>query len=182
MAGRGPGNGRDMDAKDILRDGFDRIPDLAARAADGLDASLLVARVDPAANTIAWLVWHLARVQDAQVSEVAGSEQVWTSRGWANRFGLDLPEGDTGYGHSPDDVARVVVDSPEPLLGYLADVHEATTTYLAGLVDADLDRVVDERWDPPVTLGVRLVSILGDDLEHAGQAAFLRGLLERRDA
>ena len=39
------------------------------------------------------------------------------------------------------------------------------------------DRVVDRTWDPPVTLGVRLVSILDDDTQHAGQAAYVRGLL-----
>ncbi len=41
----------------------------------------------------------------------------------------------------------------------------------------DLDRVVDKRWNPPVTLGVRLVSILNDDVQHVGQAAYVRGLL-----
>jgi hypothetical protein len=41
---------------------------------------------------------------------------------------------------------------------------------------ADLDRVVDKRWDPPVTLGVRLVSVVDDDAQHVGQAAYVRGL------
>ena len=48
------------------------------------------------------------------------------------------------------------------------------------VTDADLDRVVDERWDPPVTLAVRLVSVLADGLEHAGQAAYIRGVAERQ--
>jgi hypothetical protein len=38
--------------------------------------------------------------------------------------------------------------------------------------------VVDASWDPPVTLGVRLVSVISDDLQHAGQAAYLRGMIE----
>lgn len=41
----------------------------------------------------------------------------------------------------------------------------------------DFDRVVDTAWDPPVTLGVRLVSVYDDATQHAGQAAYLRGLL-----
>jgi hypothetical protein len=45
---------------------------------------------------------------------------------------------------------------------------------------ADLARTVDDRWDPPVTLGVRLVSIADDSLQHVGQAAYLRGLLSAR--
>ena len=56
-------------------------------------------------------------------------------------------------------------------------MHARTVAHLAGLSEADLDRVVDERWDPPVTLGVRLVSVISDDLQHAGQAAYLRGLV-----
>ena len=55
----------------------------------------------------------------------------------------------------------------------------ATAAFVAGLGEADLDRVVDTRWDPPVTLGVRLVSVVSDSLQHAGQASFVRGLLQR---
>ncbi len=50
----------------------------------------------------------------------------------------------------------------------------------SGLQPADLDVVVDERWDPPVTLGVRLVSVVNEVNQHVGQAAYVRGLLERR--
>jgi hypothetical protein len=56
-------------------------------------------------------------------------------------------------------------------------VHARTAGFLRGLTDNDLDRVVDENWDPPVTLGVRLVSVLDDDLQHVGQAAYVRGFL-----
>lgn len=154
------------------------MPDEAARILDGLDAAALSYRPDPRANTIVWLVWHLTRGQDAQVSVCAGTEQSWTADGWAGRMGLPFETGATGYGHSSDEVARVRV-SPADLRGYLADVHRRTLDYLATLTDADLDRVVDESWDPPVTLGVRLVSTVGDDLQHLGQAAYVRGLVER---
>jgi hypothetical protein len=66
------------------------------------------------------------------------------------------------------------------LLGYYNAVHDATLAYLSTVTAADLDRVVDTRWDPPVTLGVRLVSVVADDLQHAGQAEYIRGLVERR--
>lgn len=56
-------------------------------------------------------------------------------------------------------------------------VPEHIEEALSGLGEEDLDRVVDENWDPPVTLGVRLISIADDDIQHAGQAAYLRGLL-----
>ncbi|MFD0484935.1 DinB family protein [Kineococcus sp. GCM10028916] len=168
-----------MDAKDILLDGYGRIPPLVHAAVDGLDEDALSARFDPGANSIAWLVWHLARVQDDHVSDVAGHEQTWTADGWAERFALAFGPSETGYGFDADQVGQVRVGA-ELLTGYLDAVQARTVDFLGGLSEADLDRVVDDAWDPPVTLGVRLVSVLDDDLEHAAQAAFVRGVLERR--
>jgi hypothetical protein len=168
-----------MTSADLLADAFDRVAALVEATVGGLPQDLLDTRLDERSNSVGWLVWHLTRVQDDHVAEVAGVPQVWTADGWVDRFGLPLDDDDTGYGHKPRQVASVR-PSAELLLGYHAAVHAATDAYVRGLVDADLDRVVDERWDPPVTLGVRLVSVIGDDLQHAGQAAFLRGVLERR--
>ena len=165
-----------MDAKDILLDGYDRIPPLVHAAVDGLDEDALSARLDPEANSIAWLVWHLARVQDDHVSDVAGHEQTWTADGWAERFALPFGAGETGYGFDADQVAQVRAGA-ELLTGYLDAVHARTVDFLGGLSGTDLDRVVDDAWDPPVTAGARLVSILDDCTQHAGQAGFVRGLL-----
>ncbi|WP_328966862.1 mycothiol transferase [Streptomyces sp. NBC_00239] len=168
-----------MKATDIIADGFGRVREVVHEAVDGLAAERLNARVDPAANSITWLVWHLARIQDDHVADAGELEQVWRAGGWADRFALPLPAAATGYGHSARQVGTVRVDSGELLLGYFDAVHEQTLRFVRGLAATDLDRVVDERWDPPVTLGVRLVSVLSDDLQHAGQAAFVRGVLER---
>ncbi len=164
---------------DLLVDAFGRIREVVHEVLDGLPAEHLDVRPDPQANSIAWLVWHLARVQDDHVADVAGRPQAWTEDGWAERFGLELPVVDIGYGHSSDDVARVSRLSTELLTGYVDAVHARTVEFVAGLTDDDLARVVDERWDPPVTLGVRLVSVISDDLQHAGQAAYLAGMLGR---
>jgi len=167
-----------MTIDELLSDGFERIHGVVHAVLDGLDESLLTRRIDPEANTICWLIWHLARVQDDHVADVAGTGQVWLSAGWADRFDLPLDRHDIGYGASAADVASVTAGS-ELLIGYFDAVHAATGTFLAGLDDGQLDRVVDERWDPPVTLGARLISVLSDDLQHAGQAAYVRGVLER---
>ena len=169
-----------MDIADLLVDAFGRVRESVHGAVDGLTGEQLNARLDPDANSIAWLVWHLARVQDDHVAAVAGIEQAYTSRGWAQRFGLPFDAAEIGYGQSSADVGAVRVSDPALLLDYYEDVHQQTLQYVRGLTAADLDRVVDEAWDPPVTLGVRLVSVVDDDLEHAGQAAFVRGVLERR--
>jgi hypothetical protein len=165
---------------DVLTDAFDRVRDVVHRTLDGLTDAQLTARLDAEANSIAWLIWHLARVQDDHVADLAGTEQRFTANGWAQRFGLPFDDGAIGYGQSSDDVAAVAGISAGQLIGYMDDVHAATTDYLRGVDVAGLDRVVDSSWDPPVTVGVRLVSVLADDLQHVGQAAFIRGVLDRR--
>jgi uncharacterized damage-inducible protein DinB len=165
-----------MTPAELLTDAFGRIVEGGRDVVAGLDDDQLAWRPGPDANPIAWLVWHLARVQDDHVADVAGVEQVWTAQGFHDRFGLPFDPGDTGYGHTSEEVAQV--RAPADLLAeYLAAVHEQTTAYLATVTPEDLDRVVDTRWDPPVTLGARLVSVVNDDAQHLGQAAYVRGLL-----
>jgi uncharacterized damage-inducible protein DinB len=167
-----------MDVAALLRDLYGRTPPIAEAVVEGLSPEQLARAPQPGANSIAWLVWHLTRVQDHHVSELLGEEQIWTSdERWAKRCGLEPDPHNTGYGHSADDVATVRPDGPDVLVGYLLAVDQRTQGMLAGLHDADLDRVVDRRWDPPVTLGVRLISIADDCLQHVGQASYLRGLL-----
>ncbi|MBD8062506.1 mycothiol transferase [Oceanitalea stevensii] len=164
-------------ATELLLDAYSRVKEAVHRAGEGLDADTLAARLDPDANSIGWLLWHLTRVQDDHVAGVAGREELWTAEGWDARF--DLPVSGIGYGHSSEEVGAVRGFDAELVLAYHDAVHEQTLAFLRGLRDEDLDRVVDEAWDPPVTLGVRLVSVVDDCLEHAGQAAFVRGVLER---
>jgi hypothetical protein len=168
-----------MTSAELLADAFGRVREAVTAAVDGLTPAQLAYRPDPDANSIAWLVWHLTRVQDDHVADVAGWEQVWTAAGWVERFGLPFDTRAHGYGHTSADVAAVQADATL-LLGYHEATHDQTVGFVAGVTDADLDRVVDTRWDPPVTLGVRLVSVIEDDLQHAGQAAYVRGVLERR--
>lgn len=168
-----------MRSCDLIIDAFGRIRDMVHEVVNGLSAAQLTERLDSDANSIAWLVWHLTRVQDDHVADAAGSEQIWTAQGWVDRFQLPFDTGATGYGQSSSEVAAVKAGS-QLLTGYHDAVHRRTAEYVAGLVDADFDRIVDESWDPPVSLGVRLVSVVTDDLLHAGQAAFIKGILQRR--
>lgn len=163
-----------MTPYDLLRDSFGRIADGVPRLLDGLDEAALTYRVGPAANSIAWLVWHLTRAQDAQVADVAGTPQVWLDQGFVTRFGLPFRERATGYGQTSEEVGQVRT-SAELLAGYFAATHEATLRFLES--EPDLDRLVDTRWDPPVTLGVRLVSVVDDDARHLGQAEFVKGVV-----
>ncbi|MFJ9808153.1 DUF664 domain-containing protein [Streptomyces sp. NPDC101158] len=170
-----------MKSAELLTDAFARVQEAVHQAVEGLSEKELVARVDSGSNSIAWLVWHLTRIQDDHVADAFGTEQVWTSEGWSGRFGLPFPEGATGFGHTAKQVAAVHAPA-DLLLDYYDAVHARTLAHVATLSDADLDRVVDTRWTPHVTLGVRLVSVIAEDNQHAGQAAYVRGVVERGEA
>ncbi|MDQ0633737.1 hypothetical protein QFZ40_001646 [Arthrobacter pascens] len=164
-----------MKSNELLLDAFGRIRETVAAALEGVDDGSLVRRPAGNGNSIAWLIWHLGRIEDAQIAAAAGLDQVWTSQEFVGRFGLPLPERDTGYGHSTENVDAVQAP-PELLLEYYDAVHRQTREFVGTLDDEDFDRIVDTRWDPPVTLGVRLVSIIADCLQHVGQAAYAKGL------
>jgi hypothetical protein len=168
-------------ARAILADAFDRVREDVPEVVRGLTPDQLLWRPDADANHVAWLVWHLTRVQDDHLAGVSGRDQVWTSGGWAERFGLPYRTRAVGYGQSSDEVGAFVLEDPEVLTGYHAAVHEETLRVIGGLEDEDFARVVDRSWDPPVTAAVRLVSVVNDITQHLGQAAYVRGLIERRN-
>jgi uncharacterized damage-inducible protein DinB len=169
-----------MTSTDLLLDALGRVHEVVHDAVDGLTPEELAYRVDGTSNSIEWLVWHLSRITDDHISDAAGTEQVWITGGWVDRFGLPFGPRATGYGHGGDDVAAVQVKSGELLTSYFDAVYEEARRFVEALTEADLPRIVDDSWDPPVTLAVRLVSVVSDCLQHAGQAHFMRGIVERR--
>jgi hypothetical protein len=161
--------------RDLLRDAFTRLIEHVENLTDGLTDETAFYRPTAEANSISWLIWHSARQHDVQLSDIANTEQVWLRDGWVDRFGLDLPRDAMGYGHSAEEVGKVRA-SADLLAGYYHGVHKATLEYLTTVTPDELERIVDERWDPPVTAGVRLVSIIDDSAQHLGQAAYIRGI------
>ena len=163
-----------MESNDLLKDTFKRIKDIVTATVKDTTVEELTYRPSESANSIAWLVWHLTRIQDNHISDLLGKEQVW-KEGWSKKFDLPFPEDDTGYGHKSKEVGYVRADS-KLLLDYFMAVYDETIKYIDSLKEEDYKKVVDKRWDPPVTLGVRLISVISDDLQHAGQAAYVKGL------
>jgi hypothetical protein len=165
-----------VDTTELLIETFDRLPQLVRSAVAGLTAEQLRWSPAPGTNSVGWLVWHLTRIQDDHIADVLGEEQLWVTGDWAGHVGLDRDPANTGYGHTPEEVAAVRPRSAKALVDYYQAVADRTRGMLVGLTEADLDRIVDRSWDPPVTLGVRLISVAADDLQHVGQAAYVRGL------
>ncbi|MEA5053992.1 MAG: DUF664 domain-containing protein [Propionicimonas sp.] len=166
-----------MTTTDLVLDSLERVHELIPAVLDGLDRDDVLWRPDPDSNSIGWLVWHLTRVEDDHLADLGGIGQVWPD--WAGRFGLPYPVSAHGYGMTSAEVGAFDVPSPSLLVDYAAAVAEQSRQVLAGLGESDYDRVVDTRWDPPVTLAVRLVSVMVETAQHIGQAAYVRGLRER---
>jgi uncharacterized damage-inducible protein DinB len=162
---------------DILSDTFERVRDGVRGLVGELRDDQLTIRPDGVGNSIGWLVWHLTRVQDDHLAEIAGRDQVWVSDGWFDRFRLPFQADATGYGFDDAEVDATRVTSTALLTGYHAAVHAMTAELLAGLTAQRLDEIIDRRFDPPVTVAVRIVSVAEDCLQHLGQAAYVAGLL-----
>ena len=166
-----------MNAVDVVRESLGRVATAVPAVLHGLSPHDLVVRPSADANPIGWLVWHLARVEDAHVAEVLEQDQLWETGPWAAAMGLEPDPSNSGYGHTAEQVAAIRPPGTEVLQDYFDQVRARTERYLDTLPDEDLDRIVDRSYDPPVTLGVRLVSVSEDGLQHIGQAAYVKGLL-----
>ena len=168
-----------MLSSQLLEESYRRINELVHQAADGLGTDGLAYRPEPGANSIAWLVWHLSRIQDDHIANSGGFDQLWSDRTWARTTGIDRPTEALGQGDGPEDVAAIRPSDGTGLLSYHDSVMDRSLKYVAGLTVEDLDEVIDRSYQPPVTRGVRLVSVLSDNLQHAGQARYLRGMVDR---
>jgi hypothetical protein len=168
-----------MASKELLIDEFERIRDAVHPAVNGLSVEELTYRPDSESNSIAWLTWHLTRVQDQALSSLAGREELWTENGWYERFALPLEPSDTGFGHDPATVGTVVA-AAALLLDYFEDVHRRTVTWLGSFDDGGLSKVLDDTGIVPITVESKLVGVIVDDLQHVGQSAYVRGLVQRR--
>ena len=166
-----------METADVLIEAYTRIRELVEKATLGLDSEQLAYRPHPDSNSIAWLIWHLTRIQDDHISAIDGSEQVWVTSSWASELGLSADASNLGQGDGPDDVAAIRPSGPAVLVGYHGEVMDRSLHYLRSIDASELDRIIDRSYTPPVSVGVRLVSVLSDNLQHAGQARYLRGML-----
>lgn len=164
-----------METSELLTDAFGRIRELYVDLARDLTPHAAHHRPEGVGNSVVWLLWHTARVQDDHVAGLSEGTQAWHD-GWSHRFDLPFDHDDIGYGHTSEEVDAVRIEDLSTLVDYHEAVHRLTLHYLSGVDSRELGRVVDRRWDPPVTAGVRLVSLLGDCLQHLGQAGYVKGL------
>ncbi|WP_333907826.1 mycothiol transferase [Neomicrococcus lactis] len=173
-----PGHNGATDTHDIFADFIQRPID-AARNLPELSAEQLNAHPAEHPNSIAWLLWHSGREVDVQLAHLSGTAQVWES--YRNLFDLGELGETVGYGHTAEQSQQIQVSDQKLLVNYLEATLRALGDYVSGLLETELDEVIDTRWDPPVTRGVRIVSIIDDAIQHVGQAAYAAGALTATD-
>lgn len=168
-----------MKWQELIIDGYGRVLQILERALTGLAPEDLNEQPHPDSNSIGWIAWHLARVQDRHFANLMGEEQLWIAAGWYARFNRPPDVDDTGARHTSEQVAAFKSPDVQTFLDYYRSVYDRTKRYIFGLSEADLDRQLDDpRYQPPLTVGGRLVNVISDNLQHAGQVAYLRGLLK----
>jgi len=161
-----------MNITDVFAD-FAQRPVEAARNLPALSAEQLNAHPAGHPNSIAWLLWHAGREIDVQLAHLSGANEVWES--YRDKFGLGELGDSVGYGHSRDQAHQIRVSDQQLLVDYVQACLQALIEYTGTLSEEDLDEVIDHHWDPPVTRGVRLVSIVDDATQHVAQAAYAAG-------
>jgi hypothetical protein len=167
----------EMEWKSLLLDGYERIPQEVEEIIGGLLPEDLNWQPGPEGNSIGWIVWHLARVQDAQIADLMGEEQVYIKEKWYAKFNRPARRRDTGFGATRQEVAEFQSPDSQVLLEYVKATTRQSLRYINSISAAELDRVLDEPWfTPRPTVGVRLTSILADGHQHTGEASYIAGL------
>ena len=169
-----------MRATTILHNAATRPAEAAQRLRASLSSEVLNAHLGDHDNSVAWLLWHTGREIDVQTADLAGTSEAWSHEGYAQLTGIGAVGDGLGLGHTTGEAREITSDQGDALVDYVAAATDALLAYISTLTDADLDEVIDENWDPPVTRGVRLVSIIDDAAQHVGQAAYAVGALSQR--
>lgn len=164
----------------LITDLFVRISQELEQVLEGLTVDELNKKPAPDGNSVGWLAWHLTRSHDRNTSELLAEEQLWTKDKWHARFDRAPDPADTGFGHSSEDIAAFRSPDSKTLLQYHLAVLELVKGYISGtLSETDLEREVESPTLGNIaTVRARLVGIISEGLQHVGQAAYVRGLLE----
>ena len=170
-----------MDWRDLIIDGYNRIFEILDPALKGVSQGELNQQPKPDTNSLGWTIWHLARGQDAQIADLAITDQLWIKDGWHKKFNRAADPSDTGFGDTSEQVAAFKSPTAKVMLEYCHAVVTASLRYLKSVDEKELNRTLDEPYDPKPTVGTRIVSIMADSLIHAGEVSYIRGLIKGTD-
>lgn len=168
-----------MDVADFITGALTTVRSTVALTLEGLTPEQLAHRPGAESNPVGWLIWHMARMQDRGIAAVTGEDQLWVRDRWHERYGMPADPQNTGMGHDAARVSAFAAPDTATLLQHFDAVLNRTRNYLSGLDPDDLDRVIDTP-PPAATVGERLISVVNGNMQHVGQASYVRGLIEQR--
>ena len=164
-----------MDATTIILERLASYLPRVEEAMDDVSEEDLMAQPGPNDNPIGWLMWHMTRFEDLTIAHISGADQVWAGGGWPEKFGASPEPGETGVGHTLEQV-MALRPTKEALLGYCRAVREKTIACLGDLTDTDLDREIGDFFgNRKATVGLLLGRFFGDCVSHIGQIVYIRG-------
>ena len=131
----------------------------------------------PGTNSIAWLIWHLTRIQDLSASARMGKDQAWVAEGFHAKFGMEA-DFMKFNSFTPEELDAFPQMDAESLLGYYECARGYLTEYVNSLSASDLDAPVPPRPHGPENVGDALGITLADNTQHFGQIAFIMGVVK----
>ena len=163
-----------------LRETFDDL----VTALDGLTCDELNWRPTLESNSISWLVWHMARVEDNWVNlRLRGKDSVWDAEGWSEQLGVDVQG--NGWGQSAEEIRGMPRIDVEHAMRYYRNVRAVTSVYFEDeMTEADLAAVVKHPSGNPKlnwTYAQVLGHLLSEEAQHLGQVSYLRGMMRGLD-
>ena len=165
-----------MDFRDAVRSGLDEyLMDLKATL-DGLTPEERRYQPTSESNHIDWLVWHMARVEDAWVTRTGGQTSVWELGGWGDRFGIDIDGAQSGNGQTMDQVVNLPQYSMADMLEYYDAVRDRTYEFLDDFTTEDLERETEHHRRGTVNGAWILGHMTVEESRHLGQIGYLRGM------
>ena len=168
-----------MSAGEISNAAYDRIGGVFQRALTGLSIEQLGEQPSgPESNPIGWLAWHLTRTQDKTYSQLLGEEEAWTAGRWCERFGQPSDRG-TGNGDSLEQVRAFDPIDSDTLIAYFEAARAKSRRFLDGVTDDDLEKPSAAGVARDETIKLSIARVTGDLIQHTGQIAYIRGLVDR---
>ena len=145
-------------------------------AIKGLSTDQLAFRPQRHSNSIAFLLWHLARVEDLWINRILlGGKEIYELGGWYKKFGT--PAQDSGFGYDVKTLDAWPIPKLELLRAYAAAVREKTKVYINALNTKKMDESKDFGWSRG-TIGSALSHLITEVGEHTGQIGYIRGIMK----
>jgi uncharacterized damage-inducible protein DinB len=165
--------------KDAVKAGMTEYLDELKQKLEGLTEAEVQWQATLDTNTIAWLVWHMAKVEDSWINVwIAGGEEVWVTGKWAERTGIAGTSG--GFGQVMDEVRSMPNVPISELVAYYEAVRKAAFETIDGMTDADMANEID-RGHGPITWSWILGHVMVEESQHLGQVALIRGMIRGLD-